>query len=219
MSPMNLYRLCGFALLLSVPIGLLGHVIVHPPGHSLENMASARWIPAHSLILAQAFLLLLGLPGLYVRQASNAGVLGLAGFVLTFLGVTSGVSTMVYEVFVIPVLVADPTYQSLLALNGPVTGGPFGVYQTVLGGYIFAWGAILFGAATIRAGVLPRAVGVSLAIVGVAFLVLRVPVPVPILLLGLVLFCLGFAWPGWTLFRSDAAATSVRVSAPARGTA
>src|SRR5919204_4883600 len=172
MSSATLYRLCGLALLLSVPIGLLGHVVVHPPGHTLETMAGERWVPAHSLILAQALLLLLGLPGLYARVARCAGWVGLVGFVLMFLGTTSGVSTMVYEVFVIPVLVADPTYQPLLLPGGPVVGGPLGVYQLAVGGIIFALGSIALGLAPIRGGALPRPGGIAPRLTRVPLLLL-----------------------------------------------
>ncbi len=112
MSSATLFRLSGLALLLVAPIGVLGHVILHPPGHQLEHMNSPMWVPAHSLILISFLLILFGLAGLYACQSHRAGELGLVGFVLAVLSLTVSVTTMVFEVFVVPVLAANPSTSS-----------------------------------------------------------------------------------------------------------
>lgn len=99
---------------------------------------------------------LIGLLGIYLHQAPRAGKLGLVGFVLLFIGVTLGAaySTIFHAVF-LPALegVQDGLFQEFI--DTPATGAQAvrGITVQAVG---LGLGAILFGAATIRAGVLPR---------------------------------------------------------------
>jgi len=200
-------------LLLVAPIGVFGHVILHPPGHQLDHMNSPMWVPAHSLILVSFCLILLGLVGLYARQSHRAGELVLVGFVLAVLSVTVSVTTMVFEVFVVPVLAANPSYQQLAMSEGPLLGGPLGALR-FLGTTSFVVAFFLLGIATIRAGVLPRSSGLSLVAVAALVLVLIVPVPGILIGVGLALTSVALLWPGWALFAgrgSRAARASARV--------
>jgi hypothetical protein len=204
MASATLFRLSGLALLLVAPIGVLGHVILHPPGHQLDHMNSPIWVPAHSLILISFLLILFGLAGLYARQSHRAGELGLVGFVLAVLSLTVSVTTMVFEVFVVPVLAANPSYQLLAMPEGPLLGGALGTLR-FLGTTSFVVAFFLLGVATIRASVLPRSSGLSLIAVAALVLVLIVPVPGILIGVGLALTSVALLWPGWALFAGGAA--------------
>ena len=102
---------------------------------------------------------LIGLMGIYLRQAPRVGKLGHVGFVLLIVGVTlgAGYSTIFHAIF-LPSL--EQLEQGLFQefIDAPVT-----VAQAVRGITVQAiglgLGAILFGAATVRARVLPRSGG------------------------------------------------------------
>lgn len=102
---------------------------------------------------------LIGLMGIYLRQASRAGKLGHVGFVLLIVGVTlgAGYSTIFHALFL-------PSLERLeQGLFEEFIDAPVSVGQAVRGIAVQAiglgLGAILFGAATIRARVLPRSGG------------------------------------------------------------
>src|SRR5260370_19388850 len=173
MSSATLFRLSGLALLLVAPIGVRGHVILHPPGHQLEHMNSPMWVPAHSLILISFLLILFGLAGLYARQSHRAGELGLVGFVLAVLSLPVSATTLVFEVFVVPVLAANPSYQQLAMPEGPLLGGPLGALR-FLGTTSFVVAFFLLGvAALVLVLIVPVPgilIGVGLALTSVALL-------------------------------------------------
>lgn len=122
------------------PVRLLGmpHELWHAPG--VVGIVAA----------------LIGLIGIYFHQATPVGKLGRVGFVLLFVGVSMGAaySTVFHAVFL-------PALEELQGgLFEEFVDAPVTVAQTVRGITVQAFGlglgAILFGAATIRARVLPR---------------------------------------------------------------
>ena len=87
MSSATLMRWSG----LSVSLGGLAYalfVLVHPFGEITDPhvVHSGRWLVAHSLHLLGAVFVLLGLPGLYVYGRHRTGRLGLAGYLVAFIG-------------------------------------------------------------------------------------------------------------------------------------
>jgi hypothetical protein len=182
----------GLALLIGgilIGVGLL----IHPdeaadPGAVL----SARWALAHGLLLIGAVPILLGLGRLYQRAS---GGLAFIGYLLTFGGTAFFVFVFAFEVFVVPVIAADPNAQALLDPAGPLLGGPLGLFLLVTG-LIFTLGAILFGIAILRSATLPRWSGV-LFIIGSAVAFVP-PLPYAVLLisglaLGAAFIVTGFA--------------------------
>ena len=79
-SVSTLFRLSGFALLVALPVQVAG-LAMHPPGERVVDLLTPLQGPAHLVLFVSWFLVLLGLPGLYARQADRAGLLGLIGFV------------------------------------------------------------------------------------------------------------------------------------------
>ena len=132
--------------------------------------------------LLLSVLVQLGLVGLYARQAGAVGTLGLVGFVLAFVGVHLSMGASFVDAFVRPAVWPweDPEYFER-------TVASFAIFAP---GFVLGW--VLFGMATLRAGVYPRAAAMLL-IAGALILLL------PLSLSG-VIFAVAVAWMGYVLF-------------------
>ena len=92
--------------------------------------------------------------------------MGLLGYVLSFLGFLIIVGIQTFDAFVSPVLVASSATRPLLDFGAiPALNG-----FELFGGLLLVVGPLLFGMATIRAGVLPRWAAIILIIGSVASL-------------------------------------------------
>ena len=214
MSSSTLYRLCGLALLIALPIQIAGWLL-HPAGESLRDLLSPLQTPAHVIMVISFLFVLLGLPGLYARQAHRAGVLGLIGLVLTMIVTAYHIYLLLYEAFPAPILARIPTTQPLIVTGGVLAHGTQ-VLDNLSLPLILAWP--LFGIATVRAGVLPRWSGwlqlasVPMMILGLGFFFLapdivakiNLPVSVTPLALTYYLLFLGYAWGGYSLWTNTA---------------
>jgi hypothetical protein len=145
------------------------------PVHPLDVLASvttSTWAIIISLKLVMCFLFLIGIAGLYVRQAEEAGALGLAGFALFSASWALQSGFVFAELFVLPQL-ATAAPQFVDSYLGIVNGTPgemnigalVPTYTVV--GILYLLGGLVFGVVTIRAGVLPRWPAVLLAITAV----------------------------------------------------
>ena len=161
-------------------------------GYDLGEASTTRtYAVVTGLTLLGTVLLLVGLIGLYVGQLENAGLLGLVGFLVTFVGNVLVAGAVWEATFVVPWLAGeapellDEVPTGLLALG-------------FISSYTLAGlGVILFGVATIRARVFPTAAAVLLIIGVVPVAVWNfVPLPLPDVLLGVAV-----AWLGLALFR------------------
>jgi len=163
----NLLRLAGLAALLAgicyVLVGLFH------PANVAASVTTTRWQVVHVLACAMCFFGLLGMAGLYVRQAVKTGWVGLAGYLLLSLWLTLVMGFSFVEAFILPHLAsAVPTFvQSWMRMfNGPA--GPFdlGILPTLWTSTapMYIGGGLLFGIATFRAGILPRWAGALLAL-------------------------------------------------------
>jgi hypothetical protein len=135
-------------------------------------------------------LLLLALVGLYERQQKAAATLGLVGFFGAFLGTLLAAGDWWFELF------ATPFYADLAprAVEADASG------SLLTGGTItftsFAFGWVLFGIASVRAGVFPRLTAMLLIIGGVAgYLAGFPPFQVPL--------AIAVGWIGFWLYKSD----------------
>jgi hypothetical protein len=112
---------------------------------------TASYLVAAGLRLLSAVLFLWALLALYNRQSIAAGTFGLWGFIVAFFGTALLVGNAWAEVFVWPTL-------ARVAPN-VVTGQVAAPYLTTgitLSVPVFGIGIVLFGLATLRAGVYPR---------------------------------------------------------------
>jgi hypothetical protein len=145
-----------------------------------DTVAFAFWA---GLSLLTFLLLPLELIGIYSHQLEAAGILGLAGFLVAFLGtvLSAGAAWPLFFIApkvapVVPTFVEIPWFELTFLL--------------------FAVGWLLFGVATLRARVFPRAAAVLLIIGAV---LIAVPLPARALVLGVAL-----AWLGFVLFAGGA---------------
>jgi len=147
-------------------------------------------------------LMQLGLIGLYVRQMDRMAWLGLVGFVLAFIGTAFAGAIQFMVATVIPV-VAEKAAAIFPQVRKPPT---FAVPLLALG---FGLGYVLFGIASMRAGVLPRWSGLLLSIGVLLFILAEVSreaslfsgaLPHVIGDSGAAVFGLGLAWMGYALW-------------------
>ncbi len=171
----KLIRWAGLAALAAgicyVVVGLF-----HPPNVA-SSVTTTRWAIVHVLAIAMCFFGILGMVGLYARQAEKSGWLGLAGFVLLSLWFALILGFSFVETFILPPLAteAPQVVDSFLgALTSTASEMNFGVLPTIwmLTAPLYILGGLLFGIATFRAGILPRWAGGLLAIGAVAPIVL-----------------------------------------------
>lgn len=87
MSSTGLIRWGGLAALASGVASVIGDLLrLLVDVESAESATTVVYTLVFSMYLLGAALLLLGLVGIYVSQAEEAGFLGLAGFLAAFLG-------------------------------------------------------------------------------------------------------------------------------------
>jgi hypothetical protein len=197
-SSTMLFRLGGLSLLLGGLLSIL-YLFIHPEGSGLAYYEDPMTAPSHLVGFVAVLMVLLGLPGLYARQAQRAGILGLAGMLLVFFGlaILDGTHNII-DSTVTPALATVPDAGPLLAERGSLEEAiQSGMLGTLVGagGPMLLLGLILLGIATIRANVLPRWTGALLIIAApitpLGFLVPSLEdltLTVPYLALG----CLGF---------------------------
>jgi hypothetical protein len=189
MSSTSLMRLGGLAAMLGGGLifitDILGLLILDFEDFS-ATAASGSWILWSALYLLGLVLILGGLVGLYVYQAEAAGILGLVGFLVAFLGTALVVGAFWDNLFIVPSLAIEaPEFLDAETVAGPANFGFILTNVLVFGGWA------LFGLATLRAGVFPRiAAIVTIAGALIAF------VPLPAIT---VVLDVGVAWLGFAL--------------------
>ena len=176
-SNADLLRLAG----LSALIGGACYVfvgVVHP-ANVAASVTTTRWAMVHVVACAMSFFVVLGLAGIHARQATRAGWLGLAGYVLlnSWFVLIMGFSFV--EAFILPhVASTTPALVDgwMKMFNGGTSKIDLGVLPTLwtLTGVVYILGGLLYGIATYRAGILPRAAAVLLAL-GTALAPLAAP--------------------------------------------
>ena len=163
----NLLRLAGLsALIAGICYVLVG--ILHP-ANLPSSVTTTRWEIVHVLACAMSFFGVLGLAGLYARQAVKTGWLGLVGYLLLSFWMVLIMGFSFVEAFILPhVATALPTFvQAWMGMfNGPRGQFDLGVLPTIwtLSGPALILGGLLFGIATFRAAILPRWAGALLAL-------------------------------------------------------
>jgi hypothetical protein len=204
MSSATLFRLSGLALLVALPLQVLGFVL-HPPSEQAADVLKPLYGPAHIILFVSWMFALLGLTGFYARQAHRAGVLGLIGFAATVFAAAYHFYLLLYEAYATVALAGDPATRPLIG-DGPLAHGAGALGPL---GFASILAFPLFGIATLRAGVMPRMAGwLQTASVPVFFLcIVLVPLGVfaeggmlsPVAFLYYPAF-LGYAWGGYALW-------------------
>lgn len=163
-------RLIRWSGLAAIAAGIIfaGIQPIHPPD-VLASVTTSAWVIITSLKLAMCFLLLIGITGIYARQAEKAGWLGFVSFALFGIGWALQSGFVFAEVFILPPL-ATAAPQFIDSFLGIVNGTPgtmkigalVSAFTAV--GLLYLLGGLTFGISTVRAGVLPRRPAMLLAV-------------------------------------------------------
>jgi len=153
----------------------IGVQIAHP--HlDLAFISTTQWKVRQTMKVFFAALSLVGITGMYLRQVTRAGVLGLIGYLVLATGFLLMLATEVVGLVVIPAIAAtSPGYVTdvlAVAVPGGHASGELGlmVLLTQLAGIGYLAGGLLFGIALFRARVLARWAAALLAAGAVATL-------------------------------------------------
>jgi len=215
-TPSKLIRWTGVAAIVA---GLIfaGYQPIQPP-EVLSSVTTSAWAIITPLKTAMCLLFLLGWTGLYARQVKKAGWLGLAGYLLLSFCWALQFAFIFASAFILPLLATTaPTFvDSLLrSASGTVSSvnlGALPMLYTLVGiGYIL--GGLLFGIATLRAGILSRwAAGLLIvaSVLPLAFVLHSVAVLIPPNIQHLAAMPLGIAvaWLGYSLLSERRAQAS-----------
>ena len=204
MDSSNLVRLAGLATLLGSVLLAIGAIsrrlaigsptIDHPFS---EAVTTWTWTAVNGIDLIGFALLLVGLVGLYAGQAEVVGIVGLVGFLALFVGLALGFGVTWFYAFALPdVAVAAPEWVDSPSTQWTLFGFELGRYWLIVPGWL------LFGVATLRAGIYPRAAAITLLIGAV---------PLPALfgsmeLVDDIIRRVAVAWLGLALFREGSRA-------------
>jgi hypothetical protein len=174
----------GLASIAAGVLLVVGHVL------NLGGDLEYGTVLGSSLVLAAHVLLVFALLALYAAQADRAGILGSLGMVLSVIG-----TTLASGVVLVEIAGASGAEVEAVARVG-VSGA-----LSSLGGLAFLIGLILFGMATMRAGVFHKWAGLLLIIGDVVFGAgsFAGPLAPLILVLGALITCSGFSWLGLDL--------------------
>jgi hypothetical protein len=163
----NLMRLAGFSAL----IGGLCYVFVgvFHPANVPASVTTTRWETVHVIVCAMSVFGVLGLAGIYARQAVKTGWLGLIGYVLLSMWMVVVMGFSFVEAFILPHLASTTPALAdawMKMFNGGTSKLSLGVLPTLwtLTGPMYILGGLLFGIATFRARILPRGAAVLLAL-------------------------------------------------------
>lgn len=167
MSSTTSYRLSAVALLIGSVFSIVYYFCqAFLGGNNPQTLTSTLSLVSNDIGLIGSMFLLLGLPGMYARQAGRAGILGLLGFLFVwYVTLFQGVMTPFTSVTIIPGLLAHQVTTSF-ATTPPPTWTPFFIVSMV--GQVL--GILLLAIATLRARVFPRWIGwllVATLVVGV----------------------------------------------------
>lgn len=197
MSSSNLIRWGGLAALvggvLLVVLNILELVLFGGQADSAA-VASGAWVVVEVAYILTGVLLILGLMGLYAHQAQQAGTLGLIAFVVAVAGTVMLAGADWSAAFLGPA-VAESAPEIVDADPSGITLAGF-----ILTMLLAALGWLLFGLASLQAGVLPRGAAVLLAIGAVlTFVLIFAELPLEVVVLGAAVAWMGYAlWSGAT---------------------
>ncbi|WP_208786678.1 hypothetical protein [[Micrococcus luteus] ATCC 49442] len=218
-------KLTRWAGLSAAAAGLLFiGVQINHPHLDAEFATTAEYTVRQSFKALMAGLALVGITGMYLRQVAQAGVLGLAGYLVFAAGYLIMFSVEIIGAAVLPTIArTTPGYVNdvfATVMGDPVTGdiGLMSVLN-LASAVTFLGGGLLFGIALFRAGVLARWAAALLAAGSVATLFLPLLPQVNdrlfALPLGVALMGLGYSlWSGLRLAPAHNNATAVGVEAP-----
>lgn len=203
LTPATLIRLAGLSAALAglcfIVVGLF-HPVNEP-----SAVTTATWINVHIVAMAMAIFGMIGMTGLYARQAERIGWLGLAGYGLFSLWLALVLAYSLVEAFILPGLATEsPAFVAafLGMFSGSASAIDLGAMPVLwdLSGAMFILGPLLFGIATFRARILPRGAAALQAVAALLVPVGGLVLPPEYQSLVMVPVGLALAWLGFALF-------------------
>jgi hypothetical protein len=217
-------KLTRWAGLSAVVAGVIfaGIQPIHPPD-VVASVTTGAWAAITTAKTAMCLLFLLGITGIYARQANNAGWLGLAGFLILACSWTFQTAFVFAEAYILPPLAAEaPKFvDGILGISygkpSEVDLGLVPVLYQLLVGFTYMLGGLVFGVATFRAAVLPRRPAALLAIAA-TLTPAAVLFPHHIQRFAALPVALALAWLGYTLWaeQRETAAAARPIAGSAR---
>jgi hypothetical protein len=167
MSRTLLYRIAAVALVVGAVLVAVGNLLA-PQGNAREAVASGRYLPLALVVLLGGLIVMAGWMAVYLRQRAESGVLGFVGMVAVLAaGMLLSVAFPLIQVLIYPWIAGMNTSTKALS-DGPASFNLF----FALSSAIVSLGGILFGAATIRARVFSRPLGIGMIVLAAASFVL-----------------------------------------------
>jgi hypothetical protein len=167
-------KLTRAAGLCAVVAGLLFIAIqVKHPTLDVAFTTTTEWKVRQGVKVLMATLSLAGITGMYLRQVTKTGLLGLVGYVLFALGYLMMLATEVAGLVVLPSIAhGAPGYVTgvLAAASGGHPTADIGLMQQFasLNGLAYIAGGLIFGIALFRANILARWAAALLAVAAVS---------------------------------------------------
>ncbi len=195
----------GMALIVG---GLLTVVAtaLHPSRETTSSILQTepRLVAAHVLFTVAYLLVLLGLPGLYAAESTRMGRLGLAGFLLAFMGTTLIAVSGDFG-FIAPALAAEsPETINAVNLYPPVVTLNAVAFATFVVGFVIFGIAMTKTATLTRSPGIPIAVGAPSQVFGFAMAQVVSSTLWTIAVLGSAALGGGLAWAGYMRWRQPA---------------
>ncbi|PFG16258.1 hypothetical protein ATK74_0792 [Propionicimonas paludicola] len=142
--------------------------INHPPV-DLALVTTGEWVIRQSMKVAFTVLALIGITGMYLRQVTKSGILGLIGYLILAAGFLTMFALETVGLVVMPAIAGSaPGYVGdvlAVATNGTAVGDIGAMTQlNLIGGIGYLAGGLVFGIAMFRANVLARWASILLAV-------------------------------------------------------
>lgn len=132
------------------------------PADVVESVNTTQFAIILALKTVMCYLMLLGIAGIYARQMSKAGWIGLVGFLMLGICWATQLAFVFAEAFIFPLFttLAPKFVDGLLGVSSGRAsevdlGAVPALYGLLVGG-LYMLGGLVFGIATFRANILPR---------------------------------------------------------------
>jgi hypothetical protein len=179
-----------------VLFGILPLLMLPTSEPLIQWVLDPDWTLLNGLALVMTVLMPLALISLYAKQVEESGRLGLIGFVMAFVGSVLFASVQFDEALLWRIFAEEAP--ALLDTSGPMFADPAFSRIYLVMGVLYILGFILFGIATMRAAVFPRAAAILL-MVGVPLFASGMFLPQLIRTFGAILAGMGLIWMGLNL--------------------
>lgn len=158
MTSSTLFRSASISLVAGGLVCTVAH-LMHPACPTGPDELSAytyRSQPIHLLLFFGVVFVILGLPGILIRQRSRAGLLGFVSIQLLIFGLLFGEALhSVLEFSILPLLVRSFPYAAISLANSIYHSTPLGLLQNA--GYtLYLLGCPLLATVTLRSKIFPE---------------------------------------------------------------